>query len=151
MLDQLNLSILLDICLLVMLGATISYCFVLNRKLNHMRQAQAEMKDIAKGFDQSIVRTKLGVEELKSMSETKGAELKKYITVAEKLIEELSLMTASGSRIADRMQNASSKSYPNASAKKDLPGKKQSKSEDKADVALTDESVFRSDASIKFC
>lgn len=107
MIAQFDISLLLDICLLVMLGVAIGYCFVLNRKLNHLRTAQGEMREIAKGFDQAIVRSKLGVQTLKSLSETKGTELRAEISKAEKLAQELEVMNASGSRIADRMQSAS--------------------------------------------
>jgi predicted RND superfamily exporter protein len=149
MLDQLNLSTLLDVCLLLFLGATISYCFVLNRKLDNMRKAQKEMQEIAKGFDQSIVRSKLGIEELKSLSETRGMEIHDEISRAEKLKEELSVMIASGSRIADRMHSSTTQSSKLPSSRPVLNEDariKTMKPAASADVALTGESVFRSDA-----
>lgn len=149
MFEQLDISLLLDICLLVMLGATISYCLILNNKLNQMRLAQSEMQKIAKGFDQSIIRSKLGVEELKSLSVTKGAELRQEISKAEKLIEELDLMAASGSRIADRMQSASTRAKRNVRAAADKSTVTPTLSEeptDAGDVGNHESSLFRTDA-----
>jgi len=104
MLDFLSVPLLLDVLLIIMLGATIAYCVNLSRKLSVMRDAQAELSKVAQQFDQAIVRSKLGIEELKNAGEQVGVNLQKEMQEAVSLLEEMKLINASSSRIADRLQ-----------------------------------------------
>lgn len=116
--DMISVPLILDLLLIALLGATITYCVRLNRKLAVMREAQAELHQVAAEFDQAIVRSRLGIEELKKASQDAKAELKNELEIAKPLIEELKLVNASGSRIADRIQdNVSSKPTASSEAK----------------------------------
>ncbi|MCG8493257.1 MAG: DUF6468 domain-containing protein [Sneathiellales bacterium] len=103
--DIFSVPLILDLLLIALLGATITYCVRLNRKLSVMREAQAELHQVAAEFDQAIVRSRLGIEELKKASQDAKADLKSELEIAKPLIEELKLVNASGSRIADRIQD----------------------------------------------
>jgi len=103
--DFLSIPMMLDILLIVMLAACIIYCVRLSRKLSVMRDAQSELHKVALQFDQAIVRSKLGIDELKNASESIGRNLQKEIGDARDLLEELKLINASSSRIADRLQD----------------------------------------------
>lgn len=105
MLDFISVPLLLDFLLICLLVATIGFCVRLSYKLSIMREAQGDLHRVAAEFDKAIVRSKLGIEELKSAGQTTGAELQKEVAIAEKLLEEMKLINASGSRIADRLQD----------------------------------------------
>gem|GEM_PF-3244875 len=99
-----SVPVLLDFLLIGLLVVTITFCLRLNKKLTVMRNAQSELHKVAEEFDRAIVRSKLGVEELKKTSMMAGAGLKKETAEAQTLLEELKLINASSSRIADRLQ-----------------------------------------------
>ncbi|WP_025898729.1 DUF6468 domain-containing protein [Sneathiella glossodoripedis] len=125
--EFLSIPLILDLILIVMLAACIAYCVSLNKKLSVMRDAQSEMQKVAKQFDQAIVKSKLGIEELKKASKDVGGALQSEIDEAKTLVEELKLIQASSSRIADRLQE----SVGGVGQKINTP--KESLSEDKAD------------------
>jgi Domain of unknown function (DUF6468) len=99
-----TVPVILDLVLILLLAATISYCVNLSRKLSVMRNAQGDLKKVAQEFDQAIVRSKIGVDELKRASEQTGKDLHNELDEARELLEELKLINASSSRIADRLQ-----------------------------------------------
>ena len=104
--EFLSVPVLLDLLLMILLGATIAYCINLSRKLSVMRDAQAELAKVAQQFDQAIVRSKLGIADLKNASEKVGTELQREIEEGSQLLEEMKLINASSSRIADRLQES---------------------------------------------
>lgn len=120
MLDMVSVPLLLDFLLVGLLVATIGYCIRLSRKLSVVKEAQGELHKVAAEFDKAIVRSKLGIEELKTAGKLTGAELQKEIASAQTLLEEMKLINASSSRIADRLQEGvvskkgeNSKAMPN--------------------------------------
>ncbi|MEH6547862.1 MAG: DUF6468 domain-containing protein [Sneathiella sp.] len=104
MLDFISLEFLLDVFLVGLLMATIGYCAVLNRRLSTMRDAQDDLRQLSIEFDKTIVKSKLGVEELKTVAQKASKEFQAEIIQAKELIEELQLINASSTRIADRLQ-----------------------------------------------
>ena len=102
--DSLSVSLILDLLLVCLLGATILFCIRLNKKLSIMREAQGELHKVAAEFDQAIVRSRLGIEELRNASQAAKEELNSELEIAKPLIEELKLINASSTRIADRLQ-----------------------------------------------
>jgi uncharacterized phage infection (PIP) family protein YhgE len=104
--EFLSIPLILDLVLIVMLAACIAYCVSLNKKLSVMRNAQSEMRQVAQQFDQAIVKSKLGIEELRRASKDLGGGLQREVDDARSLLEELKLINASSSRIADRLQES---------------------------------------------
>ncbi|MEH6476858.1 MAG: DUF6468 domain-containing protein [Sneathiella sp.] len=131
--ELLSVPVLLDLALMILLGATIAYCINLSRKLSVMRNAQAELGKAAQQFDQAIVRSKLGIADLKNASEKAGTELQLEIDEASQLLEEMKLINASSSRIADRLQE----SVSGAGRKISAEGARQDKAVDVDPVDLS--------------
>lgn len=104
MLEFMSLDFLLDLFLAGLLMATIGYCVVLNRRLSTMRDAQDDLRQLSMEFDQAIVKSKLGVDELKLAAQNASNDIQTEIHQANELIEELQLINASSTRIADRLQ-----------------------------------------------
>jgi DnaJ-domain-containing protein 1 len=102
--EFLSLNFLLDIILVGLLMATIGYCVVLNKRLSTMRDAQDDLRQLSQEFDQAIVKSKLGVDELKVAAQNASNDIQGEIQQAKELIEELQLINASSTRIADRLQ-----------------------------------------------
>ncbi|PHQ71276.1 MAG: hypothetical protein COB93_03535 [Sneathiella sp.] len=104
MMNYISVDFLLNILLVGLLLATIGYCALLNKRLSVLRGAHQELRDLSAAFDQSIVKSRLGVNELKLVAESAGREIKAEISQAKDLIEELQMINASSTRIADRLQ-----------------------------------------------
>ncbi len=135
MLDMISVPLLLDFLLVGLLVATITFCVRLSRKLSIMRDAQGELHKVAAEFDQAIVRSKLGIEELKNAGKKTGAELQKEVEVAQTLLEEMKLINASSSRIADRLQEDIVSNGKKRAASKSSPDPVASSEESSVDPA----------------
>ncbi len=148
MLQNISMDFLLDVFLVCLLLATIGYCAMLNRKLSTLRNAHQELRQLSEEFDKAIVRSKLGVDELKKVAQQAGKQMKAEIGQANELIEELQLINASSARIADRLQKnveVSSKSKQSESYDNDPAGLYVNG--DKTEGQLTEKSeTFRTDA-----
>ncbi|MDF2365996.1 DUF6468 domain-containing protein [Sneathiella sp.] len=102
--ENFPLDFLLNLFLVGLLLATIGYCAVLNKRLSTMRDAHAELRQLTEEFDKALIRSKSGVDELKLLAATTGKQFNAEIKQAKELIEELQLINASSTRIADRLQ-----------------------------------------------
>ncbi|MDF1721311.1 MAG: DUF6468 domain-containing protein [Minwuia sp.] len=101
---SLDLNLLLDVLLVVLLTATVIYCFVLNRRLGQLRNAQGEMANLVRSFDQSTERARSSIDELKQTAGAVGLELEGRVGKARAMLDELQLVTTSGERVADRIE-----------------------------------------------
>jgi len=99
-----NMSLLLDILLVVLLTVTVVYCFMLNRRLGQLRNAQGEMASLVQSFDQSTERARASIDELKATAGAVGLDLETRVAKARDMLDELQLVTSSGERVADRIE-----------------------------------------------
>lgn len=149
MLDALPLDFLLNLFLIALLMATIGYCAMLNKRLSNMRDAHSELRRLTEEFDKALVRSKVGVDELKSLAQTTGKQFRDEISQAQELIEELQLINASSTRIADRLQMnvaASSKRENTGAYDNDPAGLFDDDDEVLLDAAHEEPKKFRTDA-----
>jgi hypothetical protein len=102
------LSVILDIAVLICLGATIYYAIKLTNSLNAFRQMRQEFNGIMHQLTKNITDAQRGVEALKNASRDSGLELQKTINESRKMAQQLSSLndTAQG-RIADVILNNS--------------------------------------------
>lgn len=77
---------------------------IINRRLNRLMAAQEELKGALVAFDDAAGRADLALKRLESGGLAKGAELKAAADRAQALVNELSVMTSAGERIADRIE-----------------------------------------------
>ena len=99
-----------------------------------MREAQGELHKVAAEFDQAIVRSRLGIEELRNASQAAKEELNAELEIAKPLIEELKLINASSTRIADRLQER-------VGGNAEMPASTPKRASDQTDDPETDEPV----------
>lgn len=99
-----DMNLLLDVLLVVLLTATVIYCFMLNRRLGQLRNAQGDMAALVQSFDQSTERARSSIDELKSTAGAVGLELEARVAKARDMLDELQLVTTSGERVADRIE-----------------------------------------------
>lgn len=107
-------GLLLEGLVAVLLLATIVYCAILYRRLAGLRGGQQEMRQLIAEFDEATGRAEAGVAELKAANAAilndLGAESRK----ARALADELSVLTDSGARLADRIDGGLSRTADRA-------------------------------------
>ncbi|MDF1736410.1 MAG: DUF6468 domain-containing protein [Minwuia sp.] len=99
-----DMNLLLDVLLVVLLTATVIYCFMLNRRLGQLRNAQGDMAALVQSFDQSTERARSSIDELKNTAGAVGMELEARVAKARSMLDELQRVTTSGERVADRIE-----------------------------------------------
>jgi hypothetical protein len=98
------LSFVFEITLCVLLAATLVYCFVLERRLRSVRAGQEEMKSTIGHLNTSLAAAGASLRAMQTAAGTVGETLDRRVVCARAAIDELSLVTASAERIAQRME-----------------------------------------------
>jgi len=112
-----TLSILLDGMLAVLLGTTIVYAAILNRKLKQLRQGEVEMKALLTEFNSSAAKAEANLGQMKLMAgqamAARGADgpgelaaLRQELDRGHALKDDLSFLVDRGEALADRLANA---------------------------------------------
>lgn len=96
----------LDIVVLLLLVATCAWCFVLNRRLRGVRDGQASLERAIADFDAATRRAEQSLAKIEREGATTGRALSAIVSRAGALQEDLSVMVASGDRIAGRLETA---------------------------------------------
>ena len=99
---QLMLSTGLELLLSVLLAATLVYCIVLERRLASVRKGQDGLKRMIGELNGAIAGAGASIRALKSTAADAAETLDERLKRARALSDELSLITNSGERIAQR-------------------------------------------------
>jgi hypothetical protein len=102
-----NISLIVELCLSALLLATIIYCAILERRLSALRKGQDGLKDTIAKLNEAIVAAGSSMRMLKSTAAGAAEALDERISRGRGLADELSILTASGDRIAERMADRS--------------------------------------------
>jgi hypothetical protein len=98
-----TVSILLELLVAALLGATIYYCWQLNRRLNGLRGGQDELRQLIEHLNDATRRAQAAIAELKMSSEAVGTRLGGQVSGARALADELTLIIEAGNNLADRV------------------------------------------------
>ena len=98
------LSLTVEIALSLLLVATLVYCALLERRLTALRKGQDGLRDIIADLNAAITNAGASMRMLKAAASGAAEALDARVGNARNLIDELSLLTASGERIAARIE-----------------------------------------------
>ena len=101
-----NLTFYLELGLEALLILTLAYCVVLERRLAAVRKGQEGLKTHIGELNMAISGAGASLRALKSAAGEAAATLDDRLRRARLHIDELSVLTASGDRIATRMESA---------------------------------------------
>jgi len=90
------------LCLL--LAATLVYCMVLERRLRAVRQGQQEMNAHIGDLNASLATAGASLRAMQAAAGSVGEQLDRKLATARATIDELSLVSGSAERIAQRME-----------------------------------------------
>src|SRR6201991_1917510 len=101
-----TLTFYVEIALEVLLAATLCYCIVLERRLSAVRKGQEGLSRTIGELNMAIAGAGASLRALKSAAGEAAQTLDERLERARLHIDELSVLTASGERIAQRMEGA---------------------------------------------
>jgi len=105
-----SLTFFSEIALEILLAATLCYCIVLERRLAAVRRGQEGLSRHIGELNMAIAGAGASLRALKSAAGEAAQTLDERLKRARLHIDELSQLTASGERIAARMENATGNS-----------------------------------------
>ena len=101
-----TLNFIAQIVLEILLAATLGYCILLERRLAAVRKGQEGLKTHIGELNMAIAGAGASLRALKAAAGEAAATLDERLKRARLHIDELSVLTASGERIAQRMESA---------------------------------------------
>ena len=97
-----HLTLVIELALIVLLSATLGYCVLLERRLAAMRKGQDALRGTIGQLNHAIVSAGNSLGQLRAAAHDAAETLDERMGLARKLIDELSVLTTSGERIAER-------------------------------------------------
>jgi len=95
-------SMVIDVTVIALLGATIFYAFRLERKLEGLRMAQTAFADVVRDLNMAAARAEAGIRGLKAAAESSGQSLDEKTKRARSVGDELGLLLQAGQRSAQK-------------------------------------------------
>lgn len=95
----LPVGLILDVLLAVLLVATLAYCLILSRKLDHLRNGQSELHLIIDQLGDATLNAERAIRGLKLTADETDARLSEKLSRARILIDELTALARAGSRL----------------------------------------------------
>lgn len=96
-------DLLLDGLVAILLGATIFYCAMLDRKLKALRSGQDGLKQTIDQLNTATARAEISISQMKQVSGQLDDGLTQQMRDARSLADELSVMVASGNKVAGQL------------------------------------------------
>ena len=101
-----TLTFIVEVTLEVLLAATLCYCIVLERRLRAVRKGQEGLAHTVGELNMAIAGAGASLRALKAAASESSQTLDERLRRARLHIDELSVLAASGERIADRIESA---------------------------------------------
>jgi hypothetical protein len=115
-----TLTFYVEIALEVLLAATLCYCILLERRLAAVRKGQEGLSRTIGELNMAIAGAGASLRALKSAAGEAAVTLDDRLKRARLHIDELSVLAASGERIADRMESAANAPRANRAPSGDM-------------------------------
>lgn len=97
------LNLLLNFLIVGLLMATISYCWVLNRRIKILQDSKSELAHLLKYFDESTTRASESIVALQTASKKIGENIQMRIDKVNYLMDDLAFMIEKGNSVANKL------------------------------------------------
>jgi hypothetical protein len=114
-----DVSLLIEVLLSMLLMATLIYCALLERRLSAVRKGQEGLRETIVELNTAITSAGRSLQLLKAAANGAAETLDTRLANARSMIDELSLLTASGERIAGRFEQATTQPITKPAVKRD--------------------------------
>lgn len=98
------LNLLVNIVMAVLLAVTISYCWMLNRRIQILQDSKSELSQLLKHFDESTKRAAESIIALQNASKKIGESIQSRIDKANYLIDDLAFMLEKGAKLSEKLE-----------------------------------------------
>ena len=98
------MSLLLNLLIVGLLMSTISYCWILNKRIKILQDGKSELANLLQYFDESTARASETIMALQSASKKIGENIQNRIDKANYLMDDLAFMVEKGNRLADQLE-----------------------------------------------
>lgn len=98
-----SIGLVLDLMIAGLLGTTIVFAAILNRRLSVWRKEKAEFERLIAAFNSAAARAEAGIERLKVGSEETGRTLQQATTKGQSLRDDLAYLLERAEPLADRL------------------------------------------------
>lgn len=97
-------NLLLNLLIIGLLMTTITYCWMLNRRIKIIQDSKSELSQLLQYFDESTTRASESIIALQSASKKIGENIQARIEKANFLMEDLAFMVEKGNRLANQLE-----------------------------------------------
>jgi hypothetical protein len=98
------LNLLLNLFIAGLLMATISYCWVLNKRIKILQDSKSELANLLNHFDDATYRASESIIALQSVSKKIGENINARIDKVNYLMDDLAFMVEKGNKLADQLE-----------------------------------------------
>lgn len=130
--EFLTISFLIDLIMLVLLGAAIYYAIKLHRHLENFSKGKAELQSAVVDLVAATEKAELAIQGLRNNAKEIGDGLQEHIEEGQKLFDELQFMNDAGNNLAQRLEKLAERANQSSGAEpkqaKSAPKKKAPKS-----------------------
>lgn len=99
------IKLLIDSLMIVLLVATIFYCFKVNRRIRVLQDSREEFAQLITQFDKTTKKAQESIEDLQRMSARVTDSLNERLDKANFLADDLAFMIEKGNKVADRVDD----------------------------------------------
>jgi hypothetical protein len=101
-----NFAIFLDLCMVVLLIATIIYAVSLDRSLAKLRDGKAELGTLLGGLSEAVTHADVSITGMKAVAGEYDSSLSRQIGIARALVDELQVINETANNMATRIERA---------------------------------------------
>jgi hypothetical protein len=99
------MELILEIVLVVLLGATLVQAVRLERALGMLKRDRSSLESLVAGFNASTRQAENGIERLRAAADGAGRQIERQVAASISLRDDLSFLTERGDRLADRLDS----------------------------------------------
>lgn len=101
--SMLFVKLLVDSLMIVLLGATIFYCIMVNRRIRVLQDSREDFAKLITKFDATTHKAQETITDLKKMSQRVTESLNERLDKANFLADDLAFMIEKGNKVADKV------------------------------------------------
>jgi hypothetical protein len=94
---------LLEIVLILLLGATLVQAIRLERALSALKRDRSSLESLVVGFNASTHQAEDGIQQLRAVADGAGRNIESQLSRSTSLKDDLAFLTERGDRLADRL------------------------------------------------
>ena len=97
-------TLLVNIAMAALLAVTITYCWILNRRIQILQDSKSELSQLLKHFDESTARASESIIALQTASKKIGENIQHRVDKANYILDDLTFMLEKGDKLVNQLE-----------------------------------------------